>query len=86
MTRLSSGDKAWFVPDSCGHGRIERAGQYGGVEMDGYMMVQLAEMRRRELTAAGTWRQTPAPDRSSRRHQHPRPLRGFQAWLAAGQL
>jgi hypothetical protein len=54
--------------------------------MDGYMMVQLAEMRRRELTAAGTWRQTPLPDRSSRRQQHPRPLRAFQAWLAAGQL
>ena len=54
--------------------------------MHGDMMVQLAEMRRRELTAAGTWQQTPPPDRGGRRHQHPRPLRAFQAWVAAGQL
>lgn len=52
--------------------------------MNHYTTAQLAEIRRRELTADATYyRQTRR--RGTRNHPR-RPLTAFHTWLAAGQL
>lgn len=58
--------------------------------MNPYSTTQLAEIRRHELIAEGTYHRQARRHRSDARRRartHPnRPLSAFHAWLAAGQL